>query len=355
MKKSNIISGTILLVFGCFAFSQAANGDPDSITRVGKDALKNNTTGQACTAIGFQALYSNTTGEGNVATGYQGLLSNTTGVINTATGRFALAGNSTGNYNTADGGSALRNNTTGNFNTADGRLALFSNTTGNRNVAVGMFAGTNLTTGDANIDIGNFDSTSGSSTDVAGESNTIRIGSSDQTATFIAGIYGARTSDAGSTIPVYVDMNGNLGTAASSERFKTAIEPMSTSSEALLALKPVTFRYKNDSKGTLQFGLIAEEVAKVNPDLVARDKSGEIYTVRYDAVNAMLLNEFLKEHKRAEQLGREILEQKSKISELGKALQTVVVQLKEQASRIQKVSAELETSKCASKVVVNNQ
>jgi hypothetical protein len=341
MKKLSITLGTILLVLGCFAFSPAANADPDSITRVGKDALKNNTTGQASTAIGFQALYSNTTGDGNVATGYQGLLSNTTGVINTATGRLALSSNTIGNYNTADGGSALFANTTGNFNTADGRLALFSNTTGNRNIGLGLFAGANLTTGDGNIDIGNFDSTNGSSTDLAGESNTIRIGSSDQKATFIAGIYGAMTSDPGSTIPVYVDMKGNLGTAASSERFKTEIKPMDTRSEALLALKPVTFHYKSDSKGTLQYGLVAEEVARVSPDLVVHDKNGRIYTVRYDAVNAMLLNEFLKEH-------RTVQEQERQITALR-------ADLRNQRTLIQKVTDKVETMKPATTMIANNQ
>lgn len=334
MKTLNITFGAILLVFGCFALSPAANGDPNENTKVGIDALKNNTTGQGSTAIGFQ-----------------GLVSNTTGTINTATGRLALGSNTTGNFNTADGGSALRNNTTGNFNTADGRLALFNNTTGNRNLALGIFAGSNLTTGDANIDIGNFDSTIGSSTDVAGESSTIRIGSSDQTATFIAGIYGARTSDAGSTIPVYVDMNGNLGTAASSERFKTAIKAMDTSSEALLALKPVTFHYKNDSKGIPQFGLVAEEVAKVNPDLVVRDKNGEIYTVRYDAVNAMLLNEFLKEHRKVEK-------QEVTIAQLTAELQTTAARQQKQIDALsvglQKVSAQLEVSKAAPRTVLNN-
>jgi len=316
-------------------------------TAYGSQALFSNTTGgtdanaNGSTAIGFQALYSNTTGEGNVATGYQALLSNTTGVINTATGRFALFSNTTGNGNTADGGSALRNNTTGNSNTAVGRLAMFNNTSGNGNIALGRFAGGNLDTGNDNIDIGNFDTTSGSSTDVAGESNTIRIGvPGTQTATFIAGIYGATTSDAGSSIPVYVDMNGNLGTAASSERFKEEIKPMDQTSEAILGLKPVTFHYKNDSKGKPQFGLIAEEVAKVNPDLVAHDKNGEIYTVRYDAVNAMLLNEFLKEHRAVQELKKEV--------------GALVATVKEQATQLQKVSAQVEASKPAPQVVLNN-
>jgi endosialidase-like protein len=328
-------------------------------TAYGYQALFSNTTGgtnnvaNGSTAVGFQALFSNTTGEGNVANGYQALFNNTTGFINTATGRFALFSDTTGARNTATGGSALLNNTTGNSNTADGRLALFSNTagnantangiaalssntTGNGNIALGAGAGDNLDTGDNNIDIGN----EGNS----GEANTIRIGGDTgfgpQTATFIAGIYGAATSDAASTTAVVIDMNGNLGTAASSERFKKDIGPMAKASEAVLALKPVTFHYKNDSKGVPQFGLVAEEVAKVNPDLVVRDAKGQIYTVRYDAVNAMLLNEFLKAHKRIEQ-------QDKRIDEL-------TARLKQQAAFIQKVSDKVEMSRPAQQTVANN-
>jgi hypothetical protein len=181
---------------------------------------------------------------------------------------------------------------------------------------------------------------------VAGESNTIRIGGDaglgygSQTATYIAGIYGKTTSDAGSTVPVYVDMNGNLGTAPSSERVKTEIKPMDTSSEALLALKPVTFRYKSDTKGIPQFGLLAEEVAKVNPDLVVRDESGEIYTVRYEAVNAMLLKEFLKEHRKNEEQEATIARQQKQIEAL--------------AAGLRKVSAQLEVNKPAPQIVDND-
>ena len=179
----------------------------------------------------------------------------------------------------------LFSNTSGNSNTAYGAFALNGNT-GSANIALGFRAGGNLTTGNFNIDIGN--------PGVAGESNTIRIGGQGtQTSTFIAGIFGANV--AGST--VVVNSNGQLGVSASSQRFKKAIEPMDKASEAILALKPVTFQYKTDTTNTPQFGLIAEQVAEVNPDLVVRDQKGEIYTVRYDAVNAMLLNEFLKEHR----------------------------------------------------------
>jgi len=191
---------------------------------------------------------------------------------------------------------------------------------------LGEGAGQNLTNGSNNIDIGN--------DGMAGESNTIRIGvEGTQTVTFIAGIYAETTGDAGSTIPVMIDANGNLGTAASSERFKTEIKPMDKSSEVILALKPVTFHYKRDSKGIPQFGLVAEEVAKVNPALVVRDRNGDIYTVRYEAVNAMLLNEFLKEHRRVEQLEKQV-----------EAL----------TAGLQKVSAQVELSK-PPQTVANNQ
>ena len=187
--------------------------------------------------------------------------------------------NTTGDANVAVGWLAMLNNTEGTNNTAVGAGALGQNIS-NGNIALGTNAGANLTTGQFNIDIGN--------QGVADEGNTIRIGDANQTATFIAGISGtAVVGDA-----VVVDANGQLGTATSSARFKKDIRPMDKRSKAILALKPVTFQYKSDSKGTPQFGLIAEEVAKVNPDLVVRDRNGEIYSVRYEAVNAMLLNEF---------------------------------------------------------------
>jgi hypothetical protein len=259
-------------------------------------------------------------------------LSNTTGIANTATGEVALDANNTGNSNTANGYQALLSNTTGSNNTAIGGGALFHNTTGSVNVAVGDFAGGNLTTGDVNIDILN--------PGVAGESNTIRIGVT-QTRTFIAGIFGTNVS--GST--VVVNSDGQLGVAASSRRFKREIKPMDKASEAVFALKPVTFRYKKeiDPARTSQFGLVAEEVEKVNPDLIVRDKEGKPYSVRYDQVNAMLLNEFLKEHHRVEKLEATVAQQH-------KDFDAAVAELKGQ---IQKVSAHLEASKPAPQVVKN--
>jgi len=160
---------------------------------------------------------------------------------------------------------------------------------------------------------------------------------------FIGNIRGVTTQNA-NAIPVLIDPAGQLGTMSSSRRFKKEIKPMENASEAILGLKPVTFEYKSDKTDTPQFGLIAEEVAEVNPDLVVRDEKGEIYSVRYDAVNAMLLNEFLKEHR--------------KVQELTKDFQATVAQLTarldEQAAQIQRVSAQLEASKRATQVVLNN-
>ena len=304
-------------------------------TANGVDALSGNTIGSVNTADGFLALFANTTGNFNTANGAAALQNNTTGSNNTAAGTQALSKNITGSNNTADGVNALFGNTTGNNNTASGEAALFRNTTGSSNIAVGVNAGSNLTTGNNNIHIGNVG--------VAGEANTIRVGmQGTQTRTFIAGISGVAV--AGSA--VVANANGQLGIAASSERFKDEIKPMDKASEAILALQPVTFHYKKeiDPTRTSQFGLVAEDVEKVNPALVMRDEQGKPYGVRYDKVNAMLLNEFLKEHRRVEKQSREILEQQTTITELKKGMATVVAQLKEQSAQIQKVNAQLATA-----------
>ena len=243
-------------------------------------ALERNTTGDYNTANGASALFLNTTGEDNTANGGSALFSNTTGIRNTASGSLALFNNTTGDENTAVGSGALFSNTTGFENTAIGDNTLSNNTTGSLNIALGHLAGFNLTTGGSNIDIGN--------SGVAGESATIRIGQS-QTRTFIAGIRGRTTGNA-NAVTVLIDSAGQLGTISSSRRFKSEIKAMDNASEAIHALKPVTFRYKSDKTGTPQFGLIAEEVAEVNPDLEVRDEDVDISTVRYEAVNAMLLN-----------------------------------------------------------------
>jgi len=284
------------------------------------------------TALGEDALFRNTDGVSNTGIGFNALNKNTTGFVNTATGSSALASNKTGSGNIATGSGALGSNTTGAVNTAIGAAALVRNTTGNNNTALGAGAGSNLNTGDNNIDIGN--------PGADHEANTIRIGTQGtQTATFIAGVSG------GAVIGQYVKVNdaGQIGTAPSSKRFKDEIRPMDKASEAILALKPVAFRYKKDidPDRTLQFGLVAEDVEKVNPDLVAPDKDGKPYTVRYEAVNAMLLNEFLKEHRM--------------VGELKKEITALTATVKEQAAQIQKVSAQVELSRRPPQTVVNNQ
>jgi Chaperone of endosialidase len=315
----------------------------DENTATGAGALLSNTRGNPNTANGAFALFLNTDGAFNTATGGRALFSNTDGSNNTADGAMALFNNTVGTDNTADGVSALTNNVSGNFNTAIGASALFNNTTGSNNIALGFLAGDNVT-GDNNIDIG--------AEGVAGDSNTIRIGT-NQRGAFIAGIRGATTANV-NAIPVLIDSAGQLGTLSSSRRFKKDIESMDKISEAILALKPVTFHYKNDNTGTRQFGLIAEDVAKVNPDLVVRDNNGEIYTVRYDAVNAMLLNEFLKEHKKVEQQQASTAELKSTVAQQQKGIEVLTAQIKEQTALIQNVSARIEIAKPAPQMVLNN-
>jgi len=337
-------------------------------TAVGFQALLSNTDASFNTAIGFNALFNNTASN-NTAIGDQTLLNNTTGTENKATGTGALFKNTSGNNNTADGLEALFSNTTGSNNTADGLLALENNigghdniavgfqalkgnTTGVNNVALGSNAGSNLTTGSNDIDIG--------SPGVAGEANKIRIGKQGtQNGTFIAGISGVAVSGS----PVLVSTTGKLGIMSSSARFKEAIKPMDKASEAILALQPVTFLYKHelDPDGVLQFGLVAEQVEKVNPDLVVRDEEGKVNTVRYEAVNAMLLNEFLKEHRKVEEQGATIAQQKkdfgSELARQQKAFEAKFAQQQKQiealAATIQKVSEQVALSKPAPQLVAN--
>jgi trimeric autotransporter adhesin len=269
---------------------------------------------------------------GNTAEGTQALFSNTTGNANTAIGVGALYKNTTGTGNTATGMAALGSNTTGFANTAIGAKALL-NATGNHNVALGDSAGESLSTGDNNIDIGY------NVFGVKAESNTIRIGNTDIIATYIRGISG-QTVVGGAA--VFVDSSGKLGTMTASTRFSDQIKPMDKASEAILTLKPVTFRYKQeiDPKRIQQFGLIAEEVEKVDPDLVGRDEKGKVYSVRYDAVNAMLLNEFLKEHGKVEKLETSVARQQKQIETL--------------TAGLQKVSAQIRLSKPAPQTALNN-
>jgi len=294
-------------------------------TAVGLFSLRSNTQNMFNTAIGAGALFANFSND-NTATGAAALLTNTTGTDNTANGSLALLNNTTGTENAAFGASALLSSTTGGGNTAVGFNALPNNTTGITNTAVGFNAGFGITTADNVIVIG---------TNVAGENLDHSC--------FIGEIFGA-TSSSGTA--VFINSDGRLGTTTSSQRFKEAIEPMAQASGTLFALKPVRFRYKKeiDPTRTSQFGLVAEDVEKVDPALVVRDKEGKASSVRYDQVNAMLLNEFLKEHCKVEEQSREILEQRATITELKKGIATVVAELKEQASQIQKVTAQLATA-----------
>src|SRR5438876_2181288 len=353
MKNQSKLLMAILPVLACFALLPGAQAictegcGSNFNTFEGENALINNTTGAGNTAFGWEALFSNmigafntavgggalifNDGDSNTAVGAAALLLNTVGSQNVAVGTDALVYNDNGADNAAIGWFALFENTTGGVNTAIGAEALSNNTTGFNNIALGFAAGDLLTTGDDNIDIGN--------EGVADEAGTVRIGTDGtQTRTFIAGISGVVVSGAG----VVVNASGQLGVAASSARFKDEIKPMDKASEAILALKPVTFRYKHelDPAGIPQFGLVAEQVEKVNPDLVARDGQGKPYTVRYEAVNAMLLNEFLKQHRKVEQQEATVAQLKSTVAK--------------QASQIQKVSAQLRLSKSAPQTVLNN-
>jgi uncharacterized coiled-coil protein SlyX len=374
----NTAMGAAALLFNTTGSFNTANGG---------QALLSNTEGSGNTANGFYALYSNTTGNNNTANGIFALSSNTTGEGNTANGDGALASNTTGEGNTANGSLALQFNTTGGGNTANGLGALFSNTEGvgntavgantdlpqttaalgsnidgAYNTAVGQGALNNNTTGDSNTALGN--SAGGA---VITANNVICVGADVAGAdvsntTWMGNVYGV-TTQSGTTAPVVVSDTGQLGTIASSERFKKDIATMEKTSEAILSLRPVTFHYKTDSKGIPQFGLIAEEVAKVNPDLVVRDKEGKPYSVRYEQVNAMLLNEFLKEY-------RTVQEQKATIARLTStdAKQEAMIanqqkQIEALTAGLQKVSAQLaaaspsggglEASKPAPQVVNN--
>ena len=312
--------------------------DADSNTAVGAAALLLNTTGGENTAVGTDALVFNSVAGDNNAVGAFALFNNDSSGLglanfNNAHGRNALQANVDGTQNNAMGDDVMFNVTTGSFNTAVGDDALDFCTTGFSNVAIGDEAGTDVVAGSHIICIG---------ADVNGGGPFADF---DNTC-FIGSIYNEPVSDPGTQQAVYVDQNNVLGFMVSTRRAKHDIQPMDKSSEKLYGLKPVTFKYKNDKKGTTQFGLVAEDVAEVAPDLVLRDKEGQPETVRFEQINAMVLNEFLKEHRKVE-------EQQASISQLKSEMQTMVAQLKEQAAQIQKVSAQLEVSKPASKVVVN--
>jgi hypothetical protein len=400
--KPTILPLLIASALACFGLLSKADavipapdgGYPGFNTAEGQNALFSLTTGVANTAIGWYSLWSNTdgsyntgvgagtllfnvgdqtTGDGtqNTAIGAAALLFNTTGLANTATGVTALLNNIEGNGNTANGWGALSNNNgnppDGSANTAVGAGALFSNTTGDSNTAIGLNALVNNTTGSGNTAVGvrALDhNTSGSLNialgvnaghDVVAAQNVICIGlnvfgADVGDSCFIGNIFG-ETSASGAA--VYVNSNHRLGTLTSSSRFKDDIKPMERVSEALFALEPVTFHYKKeiDPAGMQQFGLVAEQVEKVNPDLVVRDQEGKPYSVRYEQVNAMLLNEFLKEH-------RTVQEQKATIAELKSTVEKQEVtnaqqqkQIEALAAGLQKMSAQIEMNTTASTLV----
>jgi hypothetical protein len=373
--KTNTLSLILVSLLTGFAFLQPAhsgtnntafgdgaleNNQGNNNTAFGHSPLRFNIFGKQNTATGAFALNKNDLGDDNTATGFQAMLESGTGSRNTATGQSALQHNGTlGNDNTATGASALYRNTHGFSNTASGASSLFANTTGSRNMAAGFQALHRNTTGERNTAIGdgslsnntigsfNVALGAGAGSGVITANDVICIGRAVNGVNvsgtcFIGNIRGVTTQNA-NALPVVIDGAGQLGTVASSERFKKDIAIMGQASEGILSLRPVTFHYKTDGENTPQFGLIAEDVAKVNPNLVVRDKNGEIYTVRYEAVNAMLLNEFLKEHRKVEQLTKEF--------------QTTVAlqqkQIEALTTGLQKVSAQLEASKPARQVVNN--
>jgi len=342
MKSQNLILLLILAI--CVGLSSQMRavvpapdgGYPGGNTAEGQNALFSLTTGGFNTAVGYFSLRSDATGSFNTALGAGALFSNIGGQ-NTATGVGTLLSNTTGGYNTANGVFAMSVNTTGSNNTAIGSYALDNNSSGSFNTALGAEAGLNVTTASHVICIGS-------------------PGNDVDDSCFIGNIFGATSVNG---VAVLVNSNGRLGTMTSSRRFKEEIKPMDHASEAVLALKPVTFRYKKeiDAVGTSQFGLVAEDVEKVNPDLVVRDKAGKPYSVRYDQVNAMLLNEFLKEHKsfleekrKVKEQDRRMQEQEATIAQLKKEMEAVVAHVKEQAAQIQKVTAQVEMSKFATRL-----
>jgi hypothetical protein len=373
--RSLLLTPLLLACFGLAPMAQAVGPDTDGTipgsnngegigvlvsrttgvwnTGTGFEALNHLTAGNQNTATGLRALTNDTNGGFNTAVGALSLFSNTSGFFNSATGAYSLAHNTDANYNTANGYGALYYNTEGQYNTATGFGALYRNVSGGGNTANGYGTLAANTTGSNNTALGIF---SGSGVTTA--NGVIAIGSSGANVSnscFIGNIFGTTVS--GGTA-VFIDTFGQLGTVSSSRRFKKEIKSMEQASEAILALKPVTFHYKSDTKDTPQFGLIAEEVAEVNPDLVVRDAASEIYTVRYDAVNAMLLNEFLKEHSKIEQQDRKIQEQEATIVQLRQDFQFKFAeqqrQIKALTSSLEKVNNRLELNKPLQQVVVSD-
>jgi hypothetical protein len=327
----NLTSGGYNAAIGWMSLRSASIASFNTAVGAGTLALSNDIRN---TAVGAGALLINHGGGLNTANGAFALLFNTVGSFNTASGDSALAGNIVGMDNTASGAAALVANTTGNENTADGRETLFHNTSGSDNTAVGYQAGLNATMGDGNVYIG------AGMQGVAGEANH----------TYIRNVNTTSVSGGG-TDNVTVNLTtGLLGHATSSRRYKDDIKAIDTASEALFQLKPVSFRYKKeiDQSRSLNYGLIAEEVAEVDPNLAVRDRNGHIDSVRYSAINALLLNEFLKEH-------QAFVEEQKKVRKLEATLDAVSERLKEQEAKIQRVSDQLEMSRPLSQLVATGQ
>jgi uncharacterized coiled-coil protein SlyX len=348
----SLTTGTFNSAFGAFALEDTTSGSHN--TALGAQALRNNTLGSFNTAVGENALVFNIDGNQNMALGQGALANNVTGDNNTAMG-FQALNVTTASNNVAVGTQAGKNGTGASFifNTAVGYQALLSMTGGNANVAIGDLALVNKTSGQFNTAIGaatGFFNQTGN--------NNIYIGqgafgvANESFHTYIQNIY---STPVGAARPVRVLSNNLLGTfEASSRRFKDDIKPMDEASKALFALKPVTYHYKKEldaTGGTLQYGLVAEEVAEVMPGLVYRDERGEVDGVMYESINVMLLNEFLKEHKKVEEQQASIAELKSTVALQQKGMEVLTAQLKEQAAQIQKVSAQLEVSKVAPRTV----
>src|SRR6266498_3153042 len=357
-------TGSFNTATGDGALSSNSSGDENTAT--GESALFSNTTGENNTANGALALLYNTEGSQNTAAGYSALVSNTAGSFNTATGVGALASSTAANFNTATGFNALFSDTTGDGNAAFGESALFSNTDGSSNTAFGVEALDSNTDGGDNTAVGfdalfsnttgNFNTALGfdAGSGVTTANNVICIGASGQNvdnSCYIGQIY-SNVQPVVGTDPDYVTItsSGRLGRGnVSSRRYKHDITPMNKASEVVFALRPVSFRYNKeyDATQTLAFGLIAEEVAEVNPDLVGRNSKGQPESVRYEQINAMLLNEFLKEHKKVEAQQATITEMKSTVAQQQKGMEILTAQFKDQAAQIQKVSVQLQISKSA--------
>jgi hypothetical protein len=370
------VTGTDNTANGAFAlFFNTATGN----TAIGSRALLNNTTGGTLgttngfdvgpnVAVGLEALKNNTIGSANTAVGYQALGSYIVGNLGTdrglctAVGFQALANTDGANGGIADSGfgyQALFHNTDGWDNVAIGTQCLFGNQTGFRNTAVGAYALAANTSGSYNTVIG-----FGAGDDIIGDGNVV-IGAfadtrfpTENNTTHIANV-GDTPQGAGLPVTVDPSANNQLGYVPSSRRYKEDIKPIDNTSEAIFALRPVSFRYKKkiDPAQTRAFGLIAEEVESVDPNLVALNREGQSESVRYEYINAMLLNEFLKEHKKVQQLEGAVAQQRNdfetRIAELKKEMETVVAVSKEQDAKIQKVSAQAELNKAAPQKIAN--